>query len=242
MNCQINKKALLYEGKAKRVYATDDPELVIQEFKNDATAFDGVKHEQISGKGVANAQIAGMLLGYLNDSGIATHFQEMLSENSMLVLLLKMLKVEFVVRNISAGSISKRLSLPEGEFFKRPIVEYYYKDDALHDPMVNRNHLLVLGWIEEKTLEECERLALEINHLLGDFFKRCHLRLVDFKLEFGLKDGKVYLGDEISPDTCRLWDLATDEKLDKDRFRRDLGGVEEMYQEVLHRVRQGANK
>jgi phosphoribosylaminoimidazole-succinocarboxamide synthase len=238
---KITKKALLYEGKAKKVYATDDPGLVIQEFKNDATAFDGVKHDQIKGKGVANAQIAGILMGYLNNKGIPTHFREMLSENFMLVWLLKMLKAEFVVRNISAGSIAKKLGLPEGEVFKRPILEYYYKDDALHDPMVNRNHLLILGWVEEKTLEECEHLALEINSLLESFFKRCHLRLVDFKLEFGLKDGKVYLGDEISPDTCRLWDLTSNEKLDKDRFRRDLGGVEEMYQEVLRRV-QGAIK
>jgi len=241
MTTKLSKQSLLYEGKAKKVYSTQDPHWVVQEFKDDATAFDGVKHELIEGKGYCNAQIASLLFTYLNEQGIPTHFQEMTGERSMLIRRLEMLKVEFVVRNISAGSLSKRLGIPEGEKLSRPLVEYFYKDDALHDPTLNRNHILVLGLADEKTVDECEKLALRINELLSDYFHRCGLRLVDFKLEFGKQNGKVYLGDEISPDTCRLWDYETDEKLDKDRFRRDLGGVAEMYQEVLRRVREVKN-
>lgn len=236
----VSKKDLLYEGKAKRIYATDDPQLVVQEFKDDATAFDGEKHELISGKGYCNAQIAGLFFAHLNELKIPTHFKEMVNDNSMLIVHLDMLRVEFVVRNVAAGSISKRLGFPEGEKLAQPIVEYYYKEDALHDPMLNRNHIYVMGLSDAETMDECEGLSLKINELLTDFFKRCGLRLVDFKLEFGTQGGKVYLGDEISPDTCRLWDMETDEKLDKDRFRRDLGGVAEMYQEVLRRVREAA--
>lgn len=227
----------LYEGKAKIIYATDDPDLVTQKFKDDATAFNGEKRGQIAHKGVRNAKISARLFGLLEQKGIKTHLVEQLSEDTLLTRKLEMYPVEVVVRNYAAGSISKRLGLEEGRPFRKPILEFYLKDDSLGDPLITEAHIEELELVTSKELEELKRLALGINKTLTEFFAQRHVTLVDFKLEFG-KDsaGQIRLGDEISPDTCRFWDAKTREKLDKDRFRRDLGGVEEAYQEMLDRV------
>ncbi|MEW5945721.1 MAG: phosphoribosylaminoimidazolesuccinocarboxamide synthase [bacterium] len=231
------KGKLLYEGKAKKVYATSDDDRLIQEFKDDATAFDGEKKGTIRSKGVCNNRISSICFQFLERSGVPTHFIEMLGEREMLVRRLNIFPVEVVVRNIAAGSLSKRLGLPEGNALPFSIIEFYLKDDSLHDPLVNLDHIKVLTSVSEGEVKVLETRAKEINVLLKNFFYARNLVLVDFKLEFG-KDARneIRLGDEISPDTCRLWDRDTHEKLDKDRFRRDLGGVEEAYQEVLKRV------
>jgi phosphoribosylaminoimidazole-succinocarboxamide synthase len=228
----------LYEGKAKIVYSTDDPDVYIQDFKDSATAFDGKKKGTIGDKGHVNNQISARLFQLLEAGGVKTHFLGLESNTAMRIRRLDMFQVEFVVRNIVAGSLSKRIGYPEGTALKNPpIVEYYYKDDELGDPLLCMAHLEELEVVTPKDLDEATAAAKKINALLVDFFRARGLLLVDFKLEFGRDaNGVLRLGDEISPDTCRLWDAATREKLDKDRFRRDLGGVEDAYQEVLRRI------
>lgn len=228
----------LYEGKAKIVYATDDPEVYIQDFKDSATAFDGKKKGTIGDKGRMNSAISAQLFGLLEEAGVPTHFLGVEGVTGMRIRRLDMFMVEFVVRNVAAGSLSKRIGYPEGTALKNPpIVEYYYKDDELGDPLLCMAHLDELEVISPEDLAEATSLSKLVNQVLTGFFSHRGLTLVDFKLEFG-KDasGRIRLGDEISPDTCRLWDTETNEKLDKDRFRRDLGGVEDAYAEVLRRI------
>lgn len=230
------KKEKLYEGKAKIVYATEDPNLVIQHFKDDATAFDGKKKGKIKDKGVSNARISAVLFEILEANGINTHYQKLLSEAEMLTDKLEIILVEVIVRNVAAGSLAKRIGYEEGAPLKHTIVEYYYKNDALGDPMLNQDHIQELDLATPEVLAKLKEIALEINDVLKPFFEERNLDLVDFKLEFGYRGSEIVLGDEISPDTCRFWDKKTGERLDKDRFRRDLGKVEEAYQEVLKRV------
>ncbi|MBO7663968.1 MAG: phosphoribosylaminoimidazolesuccinocarboxamide synthase [Clostridia bacterium] len=231
------KGAQLYEGKAKKVYATEDPELLIVSYKDDATAFNGLKHGTISGKGVINNRMSNALMRLLEQQGIPTHFVQELSERETLVRKVNIVPLEVIVRNLSAGSFSKRYGVEEGIPFKEPTVEFSYKNDALGDPLLNDSHALALGLATREELNQIRQYALEINRLLREFWLSCGVTLVDFKLEFGRPaDGSIILADEISPDTCRLWDSATGEKLDKDRFRRDLGGVEDAYQEVMARL------
>lgn len=231
----------LHEGKAKIVYTTDDPEIYLQDFKDSATAFDGKKKGTIQQKGRMNNAISARLFTLLEKAGVPTHFLSTESDTGMLIRRLDMFKVEFVVRNIAAGSLSKRIGYPEGTPLKNPpVVEYYYKDDELGDPLLCQSHLEELAVVSPEDLAEATRLSRLVNSVLCEFFAARGVTLVDFKLEYG-KDaaGVVRLGDEISPDTCRFWDSATGEKLDKDRFRRDMGGVEDAYEEILRRVSSG---
>lgn len=246
----------LYEGKAKIVWEPgtgDEPALArtgvraadafIVEFKDDATAFDGKKRGQIAGKGLCNNRISAALFELLEHEGVPTHFVRTLGDREMLVRRLDIIPVEVVVRNVAAGSLAKRLGLDEGTPMARPVLELYYKSDALGDPMINRYHVRAMNWASDTDMERVETLALRVNEVLSGILAGCGLRLIDFKLEFGRSSsGEILLGDEISPDTCRFWDLRTNEKLDKDRFRRDLGGVEEAYQEVVRRVSVAAEK
>lgn len=236
----MKRLAKIYEGKAKVVYETDEPRVIIHHFKDDATAFDGKKKGRIAGKGSANARISAALFELLERAGVKTHFSGLVSENEMATERLTMIPIEVIVRNVSAGSLAKRLGYEEGATLKQPIVELYYKRDDLGDPIVNEDHVRELGVADPAILGRMKELALSSNGVLRDFFASAGLELIDFKLEFGLSNGEVILGDEISPDTCRLWDRATREKMDKDRFRRDLGGVEAAYQEVLRRVLEAA--
>jgi len=232
----MQKKEKLYEGKAKIVWATDDPDLVIQEFKDDATAFDGTKRGTISGKGEVNCRMSAHLFTKLTAAYIPNHFVELLSPREMLIKRLKIFPVEVVMRNIAAGSLAKRLGLEEGVPMAKPVLEFYYKRDDLHDPMINEFHIAALNLMEKPDLTLVKRYAIKINSVLSRWMRKIKIRLIDFKLEFGSHHGVVLLGDEISPDTCRFWDARTNEKLDKDRFRRDLGGVEQAYEEMLKRV------
>lgn len=232
----MEKREKIYEGKAKIVYKTDNPLLAIQEFKDSATAFDGKKKGTIKDKGYVNAQVSAYLFKLLEENGIRTHFKELLNEREMVIDWLEMLKVEVIVRNVAAGSLAKRLGYEEGTPLKQAVVELYYKNDELGDPILNQDHILELALATLAQLDEMRAIALKINEILKGFFQERKLVLVDLKLEFGLKDNQLVLADEISPDTCRLWDAETREKLDKDRFRRDLGQVEEAYQEILKRV------
>ncbi|NPV52503.1 MAG: phosphoribosylaminoimidazolesuccinocarboxamide synthase [Firmicutes bacterium] len=232
----MEKRERLYEGKAKIAFATDDPGLVIFEFKDAATAFDGKKKGTILGKGAVNARISAVLFKYLEERGIPTHFKELLSPVDMLALKVEIIPVEVVMRNIVAGSLSKRLGIEEGRSLDEPVLEFYYKSDELGDPMINQYHVRAMKLASDDELLRIVELSFAIDRHLKGFFAARKLELVDFKLEFGRRGGDVYLADEISPDTCRLWDMSTREKLDKDRFRRDLGGVEDAYQEVLRRV------
>ncbi|HVO26627.1 MAG TPA: phosphoribosylaminoimidazolesuccinocarboxamide synthase [Candidatus Margulisiibacteriota bacterium] len=232
----MEKRELIYEGKAKRVYTTDNPDLVIQYFKDDATAFNAKKRGTILEKGIVNNELSETFFRLLEREGIPTHFVERLNEREMLVKRLDIIPVETVVRNIIAGSLAKRLGLQEGKSLPAPIVEYYYKNDALDDPMINQWHVTVLGMATEQELTTLTDLAVRINDILRTFLQSKSILLVDFKLEFGRHHGQILLGDEICPDTCRLWDAATRKKLDKDRFRQDLGEVEEAYHEVHRRV------
>ncbi len=232
----MEKRALLYEGKAKKVYATDDENLVVIEYKDEATAFDGAKKGTIENKGIVNNRVTSILFKVLEDNGIPTHLVKVLDGRNMLVKKLQIIPVEVVVRNRVAGSLAARLGLEEGTSLPSPILEFYYKSDELHDPMVNEYHILVLGWATPEQLAEMKDMAFRINSVLVPFLRQRNLELVDFKLEFGLHQGRLMLGDEISPDTCRLWDIETGEKMDKDRFRRDLGKEREAYIEVLHRI------
>lgn len=227
---------LLYEGKAKKVYATDDDKLVLMNYKDEATAFDGAKKGIIQNKGIINNRVSCLLFKLLEQQGIETHLVNQVDERNVVVKKLDMLPVEVVVRNLIAGSLAKRLGKEEGTEIQTPIMELYYKDDTLHDPMVNQYHVKVMGWASEKELNIIEAKALKINEVLRNFFDSIGIILVDFKLEFGVFEGRVILGDEISPDSCRLWDKQSLEKLDKDRFRRDLGKEEEAYQEVIKRI------
>ncbi len=230
----------LYEGKAKIVYTTDDPALLIQHFKDSATAFDGKKKGEIRDKGVANAAISSKLFTVLEDAGVATHFEGMLNDRDMLIDNLKMIQLEAVARNIAAGSLAKRLGYEEGTPLKKPVVEFYYKRDDLGDPIITCQHVIELGLVDETEFKYIRDLSFKINDILRTFFNGRGLDLIDMKMEFGYdQNGNIVLGDEISPDTCRFWDKDTGEKLDKDRFRRDLGGVEEAYIEVLKRVTNG---
>jgi len=234
----MKKKKLLYEGKAKKVYTTDAPDLLIQHFKDDATAFDGMKKGQITGKGEVNNKLSALLFMTIEEFGIPTHFVKLLGPRDMLVKRLDIVPVEVIVRNIAAGSISKRLGLEEGTRLKKTVLEFCYKSDELHDPMINDYHIAAMGLTTPSRLEKIKAYSMDINKVLIKFFKRVGIELVDFKLEFGLHKKRLLLGDEISPDTCRFWDAKTRKKLDKDRFRRDMGGVEDAYQEVWGRVRE----
>lgn len=232
----MEKREKLYEGKAKVLFTTDDPDLLVQYFKDEATAFDGKKKGIIEEKGVLNNKISSAIFKMLEERGVKTHFVEQLNDREMLVKKLRIIPVEVVVRNIVAGSLSKRLGIEEGTALSEPIVEFFYKSDPLGDPMINEYHARVFGYATDAELKEMSGTALRINEILSRFFDERGIILVDFKLEFGEHKGSVLLGDEITPDGCRLWDKATREKLDKDRFRRDLGKVGEAYQEVLRKV------
>ena len=233
----MEQKEQLYEGKAKKVFATDDPELLIVAYKDDATAFNGLKKGTIVGKGVINNKMSNRLMAMLEKNGIPTHYVRELSDRETLVKKVSIVPLEVIVRNISAGSFAKHYGVEEGIVFEQPTVEYSYKNDALGDPLLNTSHALALKLATAQEIETIRTYALRIDELLKAFWKTCGVTLVDFKLEFGrLSDGTIVLADEISPDTCRLWDVATGEKLDKDRFRRDLGGVEEAYAEIMHRL------
>ncbi len=226
----------MYEGKAKQVFATENPDELLVYFKDDATAFNGEKRGTIGNKGVLNNKISTFFFNLLSEKGIPHHFIKMLSEREMLVKKLDILPVEVVVRNIAAGSLAKRIGWEEGRKLPSTVIELYYKDDKLGDPLINNYHIKALGLATPEQVETLEAYALKINEILSAFLKDKKLELIDFKLEFGVHKGQVLLGDEISPDTCRFWDSETGQKLDKDRFRRDLGDVEEAYQEVLRRI------
>ena len=233
----MEKTTLLYEGKAKKVYATNDPELVIVSYKDDATALDGLKKGTISGKGVINNKMSNYLCRLLQKHGVPTHFVEELSDRETVVKKVSIVPLEVIIRNISAGSFAKRYGVEEGIVFAEPTIEFSYKNDDLHDPLINSYHALALGLATKKEIEEIKAMAFKVNDILKEYFLSLNVKLVDFKLEFGrLKDGTIVLADEISPDTCRFWDADTNEKLDKDRFRRDMGGVEDAYNEMMKRV------
>ncbi|KJF28774.1 phosphoribosylaminoimidazolesuccinocarboxamide synthase [Clostridium aceticum] len=233
----MEKLQMLYEGKAKKVYKTSHEDQYIVEYKDDATAFNGEKKGTITNKGIVNNQMTALIFSILKEQGIDNHYIETLSDREMLVKAVKILPVEVILRNAAAGSIAKRLGLEEGKIFKTPVLEFCYKNDALGDPMINEDHVMVLELATEEEIKAIKVLTIKINDVLKKFFIEKNLKLIDFKLEFGLYKGQVILADEISPDTCRLWDVHTNEKLDKDRFRRDLGNVEESYQEVLSRLK-----
>ncbi|MGI5954908.1 phosphoribosylaminoimidazolesuccinocarboxamide synthase [Dysosmobacter sp.] len=233
----MQKLRQVYEGKAKKVYATDDPELYIVDYKDDATAFNGLKKGTIVGKGVINNRMSNLLMGLLEKNGVPTHLVRELSERETLVKKVSIVPLEVIVRNIAAGSFSMRYGVAEGVAFEEPVIEFSYKNDALGDPLLNTSHALALKLATPDEIETIKAYALRIDRVLQEFFAGCGVTLVDFKLEFGRdSNGRIILADEISPDTCRLWDSATGEKLDKDRFRRDLGGVEEAYAEIMKRV------
>jgi len=233
----MEKTTQMYEGKAKKVFATEDPGFCIVSYKDDATAFNGLKKGTIAGKGSINNRVSNHLMRMLESHGIPTHLVEELNDRETLVRRVQIVPLEVIVRNIAAGSLSKRLGLEEGVHLGRTVLEYCYKDDDLGDPMVNDYHILAMNWATESELKQIADYALKINSVLSDYLKEANIELIDFKLEFGrTADGQIVLADEISPDTCRFWDMTTHEKLDKDRFRRDLGGVEDAYQEILHRL------
>ncbi len=233
----MEKRDMVYEGKAKKVYSTQDPELFIVDYKDDATAFNGLKKGTILGKGAINNRVTNHLMKLLEKNGIPTHFVQELSDRETLVKKVTIVPLEVIVRNIAAGSLSKRLGLPEGTKMAKTVLEYCYKDDALGDPMVNEYHVMAMQYCTKQELDLIADYSLKINEILTDYLKDLNIELIDFKLEFGkTTDGTIVLADEISPDTCRFWDSITHEKLDKDRFRRDLGGVEDAYHEIMKRL------
>lgn len=233
----MEKRDMVYEGKAKKVYSTQDPELFIVDYKDDATAFNGLKKGTILGKGAINNRVTNHLMKLLEKNGIPTHFVQELSDRETLVKKVTIVPLEVIVRNIAAGSLSKRLGLPEGTKMAKTVLEYCYKDDALGDPMVNEYHIMAMQYCTKQELDLIANYSLKINEILTDYLKDLNIELIDFKLEFGkTTDGTIVLADEISPDTCRFWDSVTHEKLDKDRFRRDLGGVEDAYHEIMKRL------
>ena len=227
----------LYEGKAKKVFATDDPELLLVSYKDDATAFNGLKKGTIAGKGVINNKMSNALMQYLEKKGVPTHYVEEINDRDTLVKKVQIVPLEVIIRNIAAGSFSKHYGVEEGTLLKAPTIEFSYKNDELGDPLINDYHALALGLATQEEIDTIKKYAFKVNEELKAFWKSCGVTLVDFKLEFGrLSDGTIVLADEISPDTCRLWDSKTGEKLDKDRFRRDMGGVEDAYQEIMRRL------
>ena len=233
----MQKLEQLYEGKAKKVFRTDDPELLIVDYKDDATAFNGLKKGSIAGKGVINNQMSNRLMAKLEKAGVPTHFVQELSPRETLVTRVSIVPLEVIVRNLSAGSFAKRYGVEEGIVFDAPTIEFSYKNDELGDPLLNSYHALALKLATAEEIDTIKRYAFQVNDFLKALWAECGVILVDFKLEFGrLSDGTIVLADEISPDTCRLWDSKTHEKLDKDRFRRDLGGVEEAYAEIMRRL------
>lgn len=233
----MQKLEQLYEGKAKKVFKTDDPELLIVDYKDDATAFNGLKKGSIAGKGVINNQMSNRLMAKLEKAGVPTHFVQELSPRETLVKKVSIVPLEVIVRNLSAGSFAKRYGVEEGIVFDAPTIEFSYKNDELGDPLLNSYHALALGLATAEEIDTIKRYAFQVNDFLKALWAECGVILVDFKLEFGrLADGSIVLADEISPDTCRLWDEKTHEKLDKDRFRRDLGGVEDAYAEIMKRL------
>ena len=233
----MEKLEMLYEGKAKKVFKTDGEDMYIVEYKDDATAFNGLKKGTITEKGVMNNQISSKLFAVLEENGIKTHFLKKLSDREMLVRKVTIVPLEVLVRNFAAGSLAKRLGLEEGLKLGTTVLEFCYKDDALGDPMINEYHIKAMGFAEDEEVEKIKKMSFRINEILVDYMKKRGIELVDFKLEFGrTSNGEIILADEISPDTCRLWDTETHEKLDKDRFRRDLGKVEESYKEVVKRL------
>ena len=233
----MQKLEQLYERKAKKVFRTDDPELYIVDYKDDATAFNGLKKGTIAGKGVINNQMTNHLMRRIEKAGIPTHFVQELSERETLVKKVSIVPLEVIIRNISAGSFAKRFGVEEGIVFDEPTIEFSYKNDELGDPLMNAYHAIALKAATREEIETIKAMAFKVNEVMKQYFDTLNVILVDFKLEFGkTADGKIVLADEISPDTCRLWDKTTKEKLDKDRFRRDMGGVEEAYQEIMKRV------
>ena len=236
MESNPEKREMFYEGKAKKLYTTDNPDLIIQYFKDDATAFNGKKKDTIEDKGVVNNRMSELFFGLLEREGVPTHFVRRLSDREMLTRRLEIIPCETVVRNIVAGSLAKRLGRTEGEVVNSPLVEFYYKSDALDDPLIYPEHAIAFGWASEGDIKTIRAMALKVNDVLRRFLDERDVILVDFKIEFGRHHGKILLGDEICPDTCRFWDKQTRQKLDKDRFRRDLGGVQEAYHEMLRRV------
>ncbi len=236
----MEKREMIYEGKAKKVFRTDDPKLYIVDYKDDATAFNGEKKGTIADKGVVNNTMSAILFEMLEKKGIPTHMVKVLSDRETLVKAVKILPLEVIIRNVAAGSFSKRYGVEEGSPLARTILEFSYKNDELGDPLINDDHILALELATEEQLTTVRKYAYAVNEALKEFFLDKGLKLIDFKIEFGTTaDGTILLADEISPDTCRLWDVNTNEKMDKDRFRRDLGNVEETYQEVLTRIRKG---
>lgn len=233
----MEKVSQLYEGKAKKVYATEDESCCIVSYKDDATAFNGLKKGTILGKGAINNRVTNHLMRLLEKNGIPTHYVEELSERETVVKRVTIVPLEVIVRNIAAGSLAKRLGLEEGTKMKKTVLEYCYKNDDLGDPMVNEYHILAMEYCTKAELDLIAEYSLKINDILSEYLRAVNIELIDFKLEFGkTPDGTIVLADEISPDTCRFWDSITHEKLDKDRFRRDLGGVEDAYQEILKRL------
>ena len=233
----MEKKEQLYEGKAKKVYATENPELYIVSYKDDATAFNGEKKGTIVGKGSINNRMTNMLMQVLEKKGVPTHFVEELNDRETVVKKVSIVPLEVIIRNISAGSFAKRFGVEEGIVFDEPTIEFSYKNDELGDPLMNAYHAIALKLATREEIETIKKMAFTVNDTLKAYFLGLNIKLVDFKIEFGrLSDGTIVLADEISPDTCRLWDKDTNEKLDKDRFRRDLVGTEEAYQEVMRRL------
>ncbi|WP_129595944.1 phosphoribosylaminoimidazolesuccinocarboxamide synthase [Anaerophilus nitritogenes] len=232
----MEKLEMLYEGKAKKVYKTDDQKRYIVEYKDDATAFNGQKKGTIEDKGIINNKMSALLFKILEEKGIPTHFEELLSDREMLVKAVKILPLEVIIRNVAAGSLSKRLGIEEGTPFSHTIFEFCYKNDDLGDPMINDDHVLAMNLATKEQIDTIKDYTMKVNEILKEYFLEKGMKLIDFKLEFGTFDGQVILADEISPDTCRLWDVKTNKKMDKDRFRRDLGDVESTYQEVLNRL------
>lgn len=233
----MEKKELLYEGKAKKVYATDNPEVLLVDYKDDATAFNGLKKGTIAGKGAINNRVTNFMMQMLEKEGVPTHFVQELSERETLVKKVSIVPLEVIIRNISAGSFAKHYGVEEGIVFAEPTIEFSYKNDDLGDPLINEYHALALGVATKEEIETIKKMAFKVNEVMKAFFKKLNVDLVDFKLEFGkVTDGTIVLADEISPDTCRFWDSITHEKLDKDRFRRDLGNVEDAYAEMMKRI------
>lgn len=232
----IVKQEQLYEGKAKKVYATNDPDLVIVDYKDDATAFNGEKKGTISGKGVINNRMTNYIFGMLEKEGVPTHLVEEISERETIVKKVSIVPLEVIIRNVAAGSFSKRMGVEEGTKLLTPILEFSYKNDDLGDPFINDYYALALGLATKEEIETISKYAFKINEFMINFFKKLNIDLIDFKIEFGRFHDQILLADEISPDTCRFWDSTTHEKLDKDRFRRDMGGVEEAYQEIMKRL------
>ncbi len=233
----MEKTVQLYEGKAKKVFATDNADYVIVSYKDDATAFDGTKKGSITGKGVVNNKMSNYLHQLLEGKGVPTHFVEELNDRETVVKKVSIVPLEVIIRNISAGSFAKRYGVEEGIVFDEPTIEFSYKNDDLHDPLINDYHALALKLATKEEINTIKTMAFRVNEVLKEYFLSLNVKLVDFKLEFGrLADGTIVLADEISPDTCRFWDATTNEKLDKDRFRRDMGGVEDAYKEMMKRV------